>query len=104
MSTQQAFFTDANQLAKIFTPAQPLSYMNSKFFTEDGLKAVEAFQRDIRPKPNKDTVGELRRAVNFTPSTAPLNPEEPGTSRADTSVLGLKWVRQQYQQGCHQGQ
>ena len=44
----------------------------------------------------KDTVGELRRAVNFTPSTASLNPEEPGTSRADTLALGLKWVRQQY--------
>jgi hypothetical protein len=25
-----------------------------------------------------------------------LNPEGPGTSRADTSALGLKWVRQQY--------
>jgi hypothetical protein len=62
MSTQQAFFTDANQLAKIFTPAQPLSYMNSKFFTEDGLKAVEAFQRDIRLS---DSTGEILYGRQF---------------------------------------
>src|SRR5215211_7678129 len=54
----------------------------------------------MHPHIRTDTVGELRKAVNFTPSTASLNLEEPGTSRADTSALGLKWVRQQYPDVC----
>jgi hypothetical protein len=48
----------------------------------------------------RETVGALRSAVKFPPSTASLHPEEPGTSRADTSAFGLTGVGHQSPTVC----
>ena len=48
----------------------------------------------------RETGGALRSAVKFPPSTASLHPEEPGTSRADTSAFGLTGVGHQSPTVC----
>jgi len=44
---KKVFFNDPHKLANLFTAPRELSYMDSKFFNNQGMKANEAFDNDI---------------------------------------------------------
>jgi len=46
--TKPVFFDHPLTLAKLFTAPNRLNYMQGKFFDDRGLKAIEAFESDIR--------------------------------------------------------
>ena len=47
-SRGKVFFDHPYTLAKLFTSPNRLNYMQGKFFDDRGLKAIEAFESDIK--------------------------------------------------------